>query len=233
MNDRSITNPATGTDNAISSAAANGNRSVFPDEGEHLATSANSEEPGAVTQIPSATVALASVVTKTPAAGELVNAGSAVNLRVSSGSTAALERTQKSIEAMQKKTPANIHDTIAIVVCAFFALAVMICTGYWKLENLKFDPDLYKNLPNVLSTLLVVSLFVERAIEVFVSAWSDPEADRHEQNRDYWTSRKAEIKSDLAVLLSELNGTPPPNPDRQATIVDLLRVKRAAIEEAA
>jgi hypothetical protein len=136
MNDRSIMNSATGIDNVIPSASANGNRSVFPDEGAHLATGANSEEPatitdgggkqnqlsnasgstmspaesqnvvlrlGAVTQIPSATVAPASVVTKTPSAGDLVNAGSAVNLRASSGATATLERTQKSLEATEMK----------------------------------------------------------------------------------------------------------------------------------
>jgi hypothetical protein len=38
-----VTRPS-GTDNSISSACANGNRSVFPDEAEHLAASANGEE---------------------------------------------------------------------------------------------------------------------------------------------------------------------------------------------
>jgi hypothetical protein len=44
-----LADDATGTDNAISSASANGNRSVFPDEGEHLAMSANGEEPATLT----------------------------------------------------------------------------------------------------------------------------------------------------------------------------------------
>jgi hypothetical protein len=43
-----VTKPS-GTENSVSSASANGNRSVFPDEGEHLAASANGEEPATLT----------------------------------------------------------------------------------------------------------------------------------------------------------------------------------------
>lgn len=141
-------------------------------------------------------------------------------------------QTKKSLEPIKGRLVASHQDIIVIAACAFLAFIMLICAGEWRFGGLVFDPNLYKDLPNVLSTLLVVSLFVERVIEVFVSAWSDEAADRHEQSRDYWRSHQAELKNDVAGYLSELNATNPPNADRQAEINRLLTEKRASIEEA-
>jgi hypothetical protein len=145
----------------------------------------------------------------------------------------ALAQTEKTRKAIQEKPAMDYHDLLVIGICAFLAIVFTVCAGGWRFDGLKFDPDLNKNLPNILSTLLIVSIFVERVIEVFVSAWADQKVDQHEQNRDYWKSRQADMKNDVATLLAELNGTPPPNQERQTEIMNLLKVKRAAIEEAA
>jgi hypothetical protein len=144
----------------------------------------------------------------------------------------ALLRAQKSLEVVKSGVPTSWLDTAVIVVCALLGLLVAICAGGFRFDRLIFDPKLGQNLANVLGALLVVSTFVERVIEVFVSAWSDPESDQHEQNRDYWKSRQAELKNAVSDLLSELNGTNPPSPARQAEIAKLLSDKRAAIEDA-
>jgi hypothetical protein len=151
---------------------------------------------------------------------------------VNNTASAAAAQTRKTLERIHGKLPANHQDIIVIGVCAVLALIMLIGAGGWKFHGLVFDPNLYKNLPNVLSTLLVVSLFVERVIEVFVSAWSDQEADQHEQNRDYWRSRQAELKNDVSLLVSELNGKNPPSAERLVVINGLLTAKRAAIEDA-
>lgn len=144
----------------------------------------------------------------------------------------ALIRAKKSLERVKSGVPPSLQDIVLIAVCALLGLLVAICAGGFQFERLIFDPKLGQNLANVLGTLLVVSVFVERVIEVFVSAWSDPESDQHEQNRDYWKSRQAELKNEVSDLLSELNGTNPPSSDRQAKIAELLSDKRAAIEDA-
>jgi hypothetical protein len=160
------------------------------------------------------------------------NAATNSSPQVINTANVALVQTKKSLEAIKATSPASRQDLVLIVACALLAFVIMISAGGWKFESLAFDPKLNQNLPNVLTTLLVVSLFVERVIEVFVSAWSDSKVDQHEQNRDYWKSRQAELKNDVSVLLSELNGANPPNAERQAVINSLLSSKRAAIEDA-
>lgn len=144
----------------------------------------------------------------------------------------AFERAQKAIAKAKSGLPTSLQDLLVIALCALIGLVVAICAGGFRFERLVFDPKLGQNLANVLGALLVVSAFVERVIEVFVSAWSDPESDQHEQNRDYWTSRQAELKNEVSNLLSELNGKNPPSSDRQAEITKLLAEKRTEIEDA-
>jgi hypothetical protein len=148
-------------------------------------------------------------------------------------SVEALARTEKSRKAIKEEPKMDYHDLWVIGICAALALFITVSAGGLRFGSLKFDVDLNKNLPNILSTLLVVSIFVERVIEVFVSVWADQEVDQHEQNRDYWQSRQADMKNDVTTLLGELNGTPPPSQDRQTEIMNLLKVKRATIEQAA
>jgi hypothetical protein len=118
------------------------------------------------------------------------------------------------------------------VVFAIFGASIILFAAATVPTGLTFRGDLSSTLPSVASTLLFVSLFVERVIEVFVSAWSDREADEHQQNLEYWQSRQGQLKGEIADLISELNASNPPNDERKTTINELLKVKRADIEDA-
>ena len=60
-----------------------------------------------------------------------------------------------------------------------FCMLVVVCALglFVKPVSLKFGNDILKDLPTVFGYLVLVSLFVERAIEVFLSAWRSQEAD--------------------------------------------------------
>lgn len=142
----------------------------------------------------------------------------------------ALAQTEKTRRTLTDKSKAEIHDIGVVIICAIAGLIIVAIAAMSNSTGLTFRSDLTSALPAVLSTLLIVSLFVERVIEVFVSVWSDREADEHEQNRDYWQSRQNQLKDDVANLLAERNATPAPSGERKAAIDALLKQKRDAIE---
>ena len=142
----------------------------------------------------------------------------------------AVEQTTNTRLKLEGKSKGGMDDIWVIIICAIAGLVIMVSAGVTNSVGLAFRDDLNSTLPGIVSTLLIVSLFVERVIEVFVSVWSDRETDEHEQNRDYWQSRQAQLKGEVATLLSELSGTPPPNPDRMKVIETLLEEKRNGIE---
>jgi hypothetical protein len=147
-------------------------------------------------------------------------------------SQTAVAQTEKTRLKLKEKSNSSLNDIGVIIGCAIASLLIMGAAAITNSVGLTFRSDLSSTLPSILSTLLIVSLFVERVIEVFVSVWSDRETDEHEQNRDYWQSRQAQLKDEVATLLLESNGTPPPSPERKATIDSLLKAKRDAIEVA-
>ncbi len=62
--------------------------------------------------------------------------------------------------------------------CGLGMLVVVGALGWFKTPvSLKFGNDILKDLPTMFGYLVLVSLFVERAIEVFLSAWRSQEAD--------------------------------------------------------
>ena len=147
-------------------------------------------------------------------------------------SVGALDRTKKTRESLQAKLGEKRHDIAAVIVSGIFGASIILFAAATVSTGLAFRSDLSSTLPSVASTLLFVSLFVERVIEIFVSAWSDREADEHQQNLEYWQSRQGQLKEEIADFISELNASNPPNDERKAMINELLKAKRAEIEEA-
>jgi hypothetical protein len=148
------------------------------------------------------------------------------------GSVAAIDRTKRTRESLAAELGEKRHDIATVVVSAIFGASIILFAAATVSTGLTFRGDLSSTLPSVASTLLFVSLFVERVIEVFVSAWSDRDADEHQQNLEYWQSRQGQLKGEIADLISELNASNPPNDERKATINELFKVKRADIEDA-
>lgn len=86
---------------------------------------------------------------------------------------------------------------------AFGFLAVaLIATLSWSIHpaQLQFDAHIAQKLPNTIGYLFLVSMFVERAIEVFLSAWRSEEAEM----KDLHISQ---IKAKISTHANDANST--------------------------
>ena len=84
-------------------------------------------------------------------------------------------------------------DWIVFLVTAVLGIVMLWYAGSTKSVELKFPNNLGTMLVGVFSSMHLVSLFVERVIEVFVSLWCDRQSAIHEQNLDYWQTRQAKL----------------------------------------
>lgn len=73
------------------------------------------------------------------------------------------------------KILANIETRILGIM---FLSLILFTANNIKTIPMEFDPHLVEKLPLVLGYLLLISLFVERAIEMFLSAWRSEAADK-------------------------------------------------------
>lgn len=121
-------------------------------------------------------------------------------------------------------------DYVLYTCCGLVIAASLYWAGNQRWGMITIDPK--ASVPSLLSTMLVVSLFVERVIEVFVSVWVDRASAIHQQNLEYWQSRQAQIAKDMQALVMERNGAPAPDAARVATIDALLVSKRADAAQA-
>ncbi|NRD74080.1 hypothetical protein HQQ94_12705 [Shewanella sp. VB17] len=86
---------------------------------------------------------------------------------------------------------------------------IIILVLAWKIEpiNVKIDDTSLANTASLLGTLILLSLFVERAIEVFLSAWRSAgadELDRNINNRKLAVEKYLQMQpQSTAVLKSE------------------------------
>jgi len=142
----------------------------------------------------------------------------------------ALQRTHDALAALEKSSPEVNHDRLAIAIAASFGLLCWVVAAMSSSEALAIKQDL--NITGLFSSLLLVALFVERVIEVFVSVWCDPQTAMHEQNLDYWQTRKGQLEKDVTRLTNELTSPTPPSPSRKDEIDQTLQERRAAIEDA-
>lgn len=59
----------------------------------------------------------------------------------------------------------------------FLVLAVAVLAFQRQPVSLAFTPNAQANLPLLFSSMLLISMFIERAIEIFLSAWRSQQAD--------------------------------------------------------
>jgi hypothetical protein len=115
-------------------------------------------------------------------------------------------------------------------ICGIVIAAMLLLAGYQTWGKLVFDDK--ASILSIFSSMLLVALFVERAIEVFVSVWVDRDSAIHEQNLDYWQQRQGQLAKEVQALVTERGGADKPKDDRLIEIDKLLTTKRAAIDEA-
>ncbi len=73
---------------------------------------------------------------------------------------------------MEKAKSTGFKVTGIILIGIILAVSWLLGIG-----TLSFKPDALTNLPSLFGYFLLISIFVERAIEVFLSAWRSSEAD--------------------------------------------------------
>ena len=113
--------------------------------------------------------------------------------------------------------------------CGLLVVGLLLYAGNRGWHTLEFRDV---SIPGIFGSMLLVSLFVERMIEVFVSVWIDRDSAAHEQSLDFWQARQGQLTKEIQALIAERNGTPAPGDTRLAVIDDLLAKKRASVEEA-
>ena len=120
-------------------------------------------------------------------------------------------------------------DYKVYTICGITIVAMLFLAGLRGWTQLTF---LDASIPKIFASMLLVSLFVERVIEVFVSVWVDRESAGHEQNFDYWQGRQGKLAKEVEALIAERNGDPKPKEDRINEIDESLAKKREQIDTA-
>lgn len=98
-------------------------------------------------------------------------------------------------------------DLVTVVwgTLAGLILAVALTTGPL---GLPFVDNLGAKVPNILGALLIVSIFAERVVEVFVSIWRDPESDLLEEELNNWQVIQLKRRHEIKELLAEMEAAP-------------------------
>lgn len=89
---------------------------------------------------------------------------------------------------------------LGLIVIVFISTIGWITTP----TRLKFGNDILKDLPTMFGYLILVSLFVERAIEVFLSAWRSQGADELDFEI---TNKQKHIKENIDLSANKPNET--------------------------
>jgi hypothetical protein len=138
----------------------------------------------------------------------------------SSAASRSSQETAKSL-ASAEKWPTD-YLIYALCVATIAAMLYMAANNAW--DKLSFNTE--ASLSAIFGAMLLVALFVERVIEVFVSVWIDRGSAIHEQNLDYWQKYQGRLAKEMAALISERNGEPKPDAARIAAIDEALAKKR-------
>jgi hypothetical protein len=124
-----------------------------------------------------------------------------------------------------------LKQNLSLVVWETITVAILGIALAKHPIGLVFTADLPSRIPGILGSLLVVSLFVERVIEVFVSIWRDEETDTLQQALENFQDTLSRRKQDIAELVKEA-GDPKTTPTRQLEITSVLNDKRGALADA-
>jgi hypothetical protein len=123
------------------------------------------------------------------------------------------------------------YTRTAIVAAAIVTIIVLCSVAYSPPLGLKLKEGILQQLGSTFGFLLMVSLFVERAVEVVISIWSDPEADRLEQELETLAEARSRQSDRIDHLLTERAQNPAPSPERLTAISKELEVLREKMRD--
>ncbi len=149
------------------------------------------------------------------------------------GNTTAAVQTQQTAGTTSVTLNTWSSDWKVLSVSALLTAAMLWLTWLHAAAALTFQEHLPTMIPGIFSSMLIISLLVERVIEVFVSLWCDPQTAVHQQNLNYWKGRQGHLKRHIQALIAERdNPQAPADEARKQEINKLLTDKYAKIEEA-
>jgi len=132
-------------------------------------------------------------------------------------------------QAAPKRSSRNLY---AMIIAAVFVAAVLAMVWQHGPIGLKFVPSPLTVVPTLLGSMLLVSLFIERAVEVFVSVFGDPKVAAHEQNLEYWQAFQRRRTDEIKSLMTEKVTAPLPDDARKLAIEQELAQKRDQLADA-
>src|SRR5439155_4134757 len=118
-----------------------------------------------------------------------------------------------------------------IVVAAIITIVVLASVVYSPPRGLELKPGILQQLGSMFGFLLMVSLFVERAVEVIISIWSDPEADKLEQELEALAEARSRQDARIERLSAERAEKPEPSAERLSAINQEIAELRAKMWE--
>jgi hypothetical protein len=100
----------------------------------------------------------------------------------------------------------NLLLKIAVAVCTLSVIAILFLAFVGRPEGLALEDvnTMTARIPNIFGSLLLVSLFIERVIEVFVSLWEDEETEKMELQIDFLQSKQVTLKKLIDDLTERL-----------------------------
>lgn len=120
--------------------------------------------------------------------------------------------------------------TLVTAVCV---ILIAFATSVAALEKfVAFKPleDLVTSAPKIFGSLLLVSLFVERMIEVFISLWADDNTDLIEQQLDTWQLQQQQLNQELDGLKADKAAIPATDVARIEAADTNIATKKTALD---
>lgn len=123
------------------------------------------------------------------------------------------------------------HDVVLYFIFGIITLVLIFIAATMKWDMI--TPVNSIPVASMMSTLFLVSLLVERIIEVFLSVWVDKSSALHEQNLDFWQMRQGRLAKEVAALRNDRSLIPATDAARITLIDATIVSKQASVEEAA
>jgi hypothetical protein len=103
----------------------------------------------------------------------------------------------------------DLLSRISVAVCTLIVLAILFIAFIRHPEGLPLEDinTMTARIPNIFGSLLLVSLFIERVIEVFVSLWEDEETEKMELQIDFLQNRQVMLKKLIDDLTERSKNT--------------------------
>jgi len=123
---------------------------------------------------------------------------------------------------METATPKNKNPIIRMIKIRGIVILIFVSAAAWYIQTnaLAFKPDPLTSLPSLFGYLLLISLFVERVIEVILSSWRSGGADKLDNQID-------QLKKVIAALEKPGEGNPV---DKNALAVAVKKLEDLQVE---